>query len=101
MPDSYRDGIGAWRCLICLQLQPCDCPYHREQKAPLATGELVWYLQTQRGGYGYQQRVPGVYVRPGSARVQIEVLKRDGSRARIWVARKNLIPRGPDEGIRW
>ena len=23
MPDSYLDGIGVWRCLTCLQPQPC------------------------------------------------------------------------------
>lgn len=23
MPDSYQDGVGVWRCVWCLQLQPC------------------------------------------------------------------------------
>jgi len=29
MPDSYTDGVGRWRCTHCLQLQPCDCAYHK------------------------------------------------------------------------
>jgi hypothetical protein len=28
MPDSYTDGVGVWRCLTCLKVQPCDCAYH-------------------------------------------------------------------------
>lgn len=61
-------------------------------------GDLVWWRIVRRG---IERRVPGIYLRVGSARVQIEVLKRDGSRTRIWVARKNLEPRGPEEGIKW
>jgi hypothetical protein len=63
-------------------------------------GDLVWYRPTKNDG-GHDRRIPAVYLRVGSARVQVEVLKRDGTRARIWVARKNLESRGPEEGIKW
>ncbi len=23
MPDCYRDGVGVWRCLVCLKPAPC------------------------------------------------------------------------------
>ncbi len=44
----------------------------------MQTGDLVWFLQTNRGGYGFQKRVPAVFVHATDRRFQIEVLLRDG-----------------------
>ena len=37
-PDSYKDGVGVWRCLTCLAPQPCACvPNRRRRLMALST----------------------------------------------------------------
>lgn len=67
----------------------------------MRTGDLVWWRYTARGGYGYTRRIPGVFLRQTMRRVAIEVLKRDGTRARRFVLLDNVEPRRADETIVW
>lgn len=64
-------------------------------------GDLVWYRQVYPGGYGFANRVPAVFLEATQRRVAIEVLKRDGTRARIYVAPLNISPRDAGESIEW
>lgn len=66
-----------------------------------ASGDLVWYRQVCPGGYGFANRVPAIYLKRTPMRVSIEVLKRDGSRARIAVVPANVSPRAAGEAIEW
>lgn len=67
----------------------------------MQTGDLVWFLQTNRGGYGFQKRVPAVFVHATDRRFQIEVLLRDGGRKTISVHPRNVTGRLADEAIVW
>jgi hypothetical protein len=67
----------------------------------LKPGDLIWWRQTQHGGYGFTQRVPGVFLRLMPRRVEVELLKRDGTRVRRHVQFKNIEPRSADESIVW
>jgi hypothetical protein len=56
----------------------------------LQPGQLVTWLHQPRGGYGYEERIPGKVVKVGEKLVQIEVRKKNGEAVKRWVAAKNL-----------
>jgi hypothetical protein len=59
--------------------------------ATVKPGDAVLYIQTCRGGYGFQRTVPAVFVRAGAKRHTIRVRAADGSReVEIHVAPGNL-----------
>ncbi|HUC40863.1 MAG TPA: hypothetical protein VMR92_08530 [Gemmatimonadales bacterium] len=60
-------------------------------------GDLVWYLQTCRGGYGFQRKVPAVFLHATPQRSLIEVTLMDGKKRVIAV--KAITPRLPEERI--
>ena len=61
--------------------------------------DLVWYIQTCRGGYGFGRRVPAVFLYARPRRVAVEVLCRDGSKKVIFVEPRNVEPRAAGESI--
>lgn len=65
----------------------------------LQPGDLVWYRQPKRGGYGCAQwDVPGVYLRiPRGRRVEIAVTVGDGTTRHLTVEPKNLRRRSAGE----
>jgi hypothetical protein len=68
----------------------------------MITGDLVWYRQTCRGGYGFDRRVPAVFIRATDRRVTVEVLTRDThERKLIAVHPKNVTSRLADEAVVW
>ena len=65
----------------------------------MRAGDYVWYLQTCRGGYGYQRRGPAVFVRQTDRRVVIEVLTRAGQWKKIAVRPCYVTERATGEAI--
>jgi hypothetical protein len=64
-------------------------------------GDLVWYRQGCRGGYGFRRFVPAVFLRDTGRRVIVEVLTKGGTRVSIAVMASNVTPRLAGESIEW
>lgn len=62
---------------------------------PLAPGDEVIWFHEPRGGYGFEDAVPGVVVAVSAQRVRILVQRRDGSSVERSVTRARVIRRGP------
>jgi len=56
-------------------------------------GDPIWYLQSVRGGYGWDDQVPGEYLRATPRRVLVQLFTRAGEVVRVFVAAENLTPR--------
>ena len=59
-------------------------------------GDPIWYRHVSRGGYGYEQDVPGEFVRTSAKRVRVRVFRKSGPPVEISVAPANVRPRDPE-----
>lgn len=66
----------------------------------MKAGEPIWYLQHIRGGYGYDERVPGHFVRATRARYVVRILLKSGAGKNIAVHPLNVCAREKTEAWR-
>lgn len=57
----------------------------------LEVGAVVRWRHVMRGGYGYEEQVPGMVAAIGPQRVQIRVRVRDGREVNRWVKAEHLM----------
>jgi hypothetical protein len=65
----------------------------------MKAGDPVWYTQIHRGGYGFANKVPALFVRTGKKRVTITVLLRTGGTKQIVVHPNNVSERDPSTSV--
>lgn len=59
-------------------------------RASLQRGDLIWFRQTCRGGYGFQRDVPAVFIQETLRRCSIDVPLHTGGWKRISVKPDNI-----------
>ena len=56
-------------------------------------GDLIWFRQACRGGYGYQRDVPGMFIQAHPTRVTVRLFHRYGEPVDVVVHPRNVRPR--------
>ena len=65
----------------------------------MKAGDMIWYIQTTKGGYGFDGDVPGEYVRATQRRVFVRLMLLDGSTRTVAVSPTRVQRRRAVEGI--
>jgi hypothetical protein len=60
-------------------------------------GEPIWFRQAQRGGYGFEQDVPGTFVRETAHRIVVRLLLKSGGSTEVAVKPANVRRRFPEQ----
>jgi hypothetical protein len=64
----------------------------------LKPGDPIWFCQYYRGGYGWEDQVPGEFVRATPRRVTVRLFTRTGQTVVVHVAPQNVTRRDLREG---